>query len=283
MVGVGRMVERHRKSASFRLPAGVSPSHLRGDELAKSFDKRALPMVHVPRGVKRWRLGEARRAFVASAAALLVLASCGGGSPTAPSPVPRTGQTLAPDQLARSVAQRLVSGDFIEPVSDGLTLDVRGDLLFVKGVIDRRSYRETSALLDRSPSVRTAVLTMVPGSIDDETNFALGRMLRAAGITTYLPARGLVASGGTDLFLAGVRRIAERGARVGVHSWASDSVSGDDIPRDDDRHRVYLQYYRDIGIAEAFYWFTLKAAPPEGVHWMTEAEMARYAVYTVLL
>ena len=230
-----------------------------------------------------WRLGGARRALAAGAVALLVLAAgCGGGSPTAPSPVPRTGQILVPDQLARTVAERLVPSDFIEPVNEGLTLDVRDDLLFVKGVVDRRSQRETSVLLNGSPSVRTAVLTMVPGSIDDETNFALGRMLRAAGITTYLPMRGLVASGGTDLFLAGVRRIVERGARVGVHSWASDSVSGDDIPRDDDRHRIYLQYYRDIGIAEAFYWFTLEAAPPEGVHWMTEAEMARYAVYTLL-
>lgn len=232
--------------------------------------------------VSRVRLGEARRAFAAGAVALLVLANCGGGSPTAPSPVPRTGQNLAPDQLAGAVAERLAPADFIEPVGEGLTLDVRGDLLFVKGVVDRRSRRETSALLDTSPSVRTAVLTMVPGSVDDETNFALGRMLRAAGVTTYLPARGLVASGGTDLFLAGVRRIVERGARVGVHSWASESVDGNDIPRDDASHRIYLEYYRDIGIAEAFYWFTLEAAPPEGVHWMTEAEMERYAVYTVL-
>lgn len=232
--------------------------------------------------VSRLRLGEARRAFAAGTVALLVLANCGGGSPTAPSPVPRTGHDLEPEQLARAVAERLAPGDFIEPAGEGLTLDVRGDLLFVKGVVDRRSHRETSAVLDASPGVRTAVLTMAPGSVDDETNFALGRMLRAAGITTYLPARGLVASGGTDLFLAGVRRIVERGARVGVHSWASESVDGNDIPRDDANHRIYLEYYRDIGIAEAFYWFTLEAAPPEDVHWMTEAEMARYAVYTVL-
>ncbi|MDE2907492.1 MAG: hypothetical protein OXQ28_15565, partial [Acidobacteriota bacterium] len=74
----------------------------------------------------------------------------------------------------------------------------------------------------------------------------------------------------------------ERGARVGVHSWASGSVNGDELPRDAPRHPPYLQYYLDIGIAEAFYWLTLEAAPPEGVHWMTEAEMAHYAVYTLL-
>ncbi|MDE2907491.1 MAG: hypothetical protein OXQ28_15560, partial [Acidobacteriota bacterium] len=104
---------------------------------------------------------------------LLVLAAgCGGGSPTAPSPTPRTGRDLAPDQLARAVAERLA--DFVEPLNKGLTLDVRGDLLFVKGVVNSSNHRETSALLNGSPGVRTAVLTLVPGSLDDETNFALG-------------------------------------------------------------------------------------------------------------
>ena len=69
---------------------------------------------------------------------------------------------------------------------------------------------------------------------------------------------------------------------MGVHSWVDgDGVSGDAIPRNDSRHRIYLDYYRDIGIAEDF-WFTLGAAPAQGMHWMFEAEMARYAVYTVL-
>lgn len=130
---------------------------------------------------------------------------------------------------------------------------MRGDLLFVKGVVSGSSHRETSALLNGSPGVRTAVLTLVPGSLDDETNFALGRMLRAASVTTYLPSRGLVASGGTDRFLAGRRRIVERSARVGVHSWASGSVNGDEVPRDEPRHQPYLRYYLDIGIAEAFF------------------------------
>ena len=35
-----------------------------------------------------------------------------------------------------------------------------------------------------------------------------------------------------------------------------------------------------MDIPEDFYWFTLEAAPAEGMHWMTEAEMARYRVHT---
>ena len=107
-----------------------------------------------------------------------------------------------------------------------------------------------------------------------------GRAVRRAGMTTYLPSRGLAASGGTDLLLAGARRIVECGAQVGVHSWASGPVNGNDLPRDDPRHRFYLDYYRDINVPDAFYWFTLQAAAPDSVHWMTEDEMALYGVRT---
>ena len=127
------------------------------------------------------------------------------------------------------------------------------------------------------------MLTSVPGSADDEGNLELGRMLRGAGVTTYLPAQALVASGGTDLFLSGAKRIMERGAMVGVHSWADgDGTVGGKIPRDNPAHQMYLDYYREMGIPEDFYWFTLQAAPPEGIHWMTEAELQDYAIYTEL-
>ena len=213
-------------------------------------------------------------------AAIMLAAACDGGSPTAPDLAARTGQDLPPDELAALVAEHLVSSDFAELDDDRLLMEVRGDLLFARGVVNGNSLREAIELLNGSPGVRTLVLTWVPGSVDDEVNLALGRTLSDAGMTTYLPSEGMVASGGTDLLVAGARRIVECGALVGVHSWASGSVNGNDIPRDDPRHSLYLDYYRYIGIAEAFYWFTLEAAPPESVHWMTEDEMERYAVHT---
>ena len=225
------------------------------------------------------------------AAALLLAAGCGGSS-TAPGSAPdlppdepaelaaRTGRDLPPDELAGVVAQHLVPNDFAELPDERLTMEVRGDLLFARGVVNRNSRREAVALLNRSPGVRTLVLTWVPGSVNDEVNLALGRALREVGMTTYLPREGMVASGGTDLLLAGARRIVECGALVGVHSWAFGPVGGNELPRDDPRHRFYLDYYREIDIPEAFYWFTLEAAPPDSIHWMTEDEMAHYRVHT---
>ena len=222
----------------------------------------------------------ALRLALAVAAALVLAAGCGDGSPTAPDLSARTGRDLPPDELAALVAENLVSSDFTEPASDRLVMEVRGELLFARGVVNRNSRRDAVALLNGSPGVRTFVLTWVPGSVDDETNLVLGRALNVAGMTTYLPREAMAASGGTDLLVAGARRIVECGAQVGVHSWGFGPVNGNEIPRDDPRHRLYLDYYRDIGIAEAFYWFTLQAAPPDSIHWMTEDEMERFAVHT---
>lgn len=57
----------------------------------------------------------------------------------------------------------------------GLHLDVRRDLLFVRGVVDGRSRELMYEALKDAPEVRVIVLTSVPGSADDETNLALGR------------------------------------------------------------------------------------------------------------
>ena len=42
---------------------------------------------------------------------------------------------------------------------------------------------------------------------------------RRAGVNTYLPQEGSIASGATDFFLVGKRRVVEEGEEVGMHSW----------------------------------------------------------------
>ena len=218
-----------------------------------------------------------------AAVILLCASACSGGEQALPvrAAVATGDAELA--ELARSVAAALTPADLEAPDQERLTLSVRGGLLFVKGVVNRHSERRVRNALLAAPDVDVIVLTHVPGSADDETNLALGRLLRDARYAIYLPADALIASGGTDLLLAGAIRIVERGARVGVHSWAGGGgAAGDRLPRDAPDHEFFLAYYRDMGITEDFYWFTLQAAPPDGMHWMSESELERYAVYTHL-
>ena len=154
------------------------------------------------------------------------------------------------------------------------------DVIIAEGVVDRssiRSFRETAAA---SPDARTLVLQFIDGSVDDEANLELGRMIRRAGFTTVVPSDGLVASGGTDLFLAGVDRVLEEGACVGVHSWSDGFSDGADLPRTSTSHAPYLEYYRFMEIPEEFYWFTLESASASDIHWMSGSEADEFGAAT---
>lgn len=136
---------------------------------------------------------------------------------------------------------------------------------------------EVAEMLDENPDLTTIVLQDVPGSGDDEANLEASRLVRKAGLATHVPADGFIASGGVDFFLAGTARSWDPGAEFGVHSWATgDGTEGKDVAASDPQHDLYLGYYAEMGVPEAFYWFTLEAAPADALHFMTEAELEQY-------
>ena len=151
----------------------------------------------------------------------------------------------------------------------------------MNGVIDSDIKSQLLQLLDDHPQVTTIVMQLVDGSVDDKANLEAARIVRHQGLHTLIPSDGLIASGGTDFFLAGVTRRVERGAQIGVHSWAADDI-GDarDLPKSHPDHQEYLSYYREMGIPTEFYWYTLQAAPSEEMHWMSPAEQKRYRIAT---
>ncbi|QUS58439.1 alpha/beta hydrolase [Pseudovibrio brasiliensis] len=155
-----------------------------------------------------------------------------------------------------------------------------GDELVMNGVISSSTPIDLRAALDENPKIKRIVMLDVPGSDDDYANLEAGRIVHERGLTTVIPSNGIIASGGTDFFLAGKKRVVVKGARIGVHSWSAEDYTALDLPKSDQEHDKYLKYYKSIGIDPLFYWYTLDAAPPEDVHWMTEAEMKRYKVGT---
>lgn len=162
------------------------------------------------------------------------------------------------------------------------TFELLGDgRAIMAGYIDGSTPAALASLLNDNPDLELLIMPFVPGSADDVANLQAGRMLHAAQVATCVPSTGLIASGGVDFFLAGSQRVAPQGAMLGVHSWATGGgIEGGELPMDHPEHSLYLDYYADIGIDGAFYWFTLEAAPSDGIHWMTPEEMATYGVLT---
>ena len=121
----------------------------------------------------------------------------------------------------------------------------------------------------------------VEGSVDDEANLNAAKLVRAKGLNTLIPSDGIVASGGTDFFLAGTKRTVEDGAKIGVHSWAGAGIDNAAmLPKSHPEHQKYLQYYEEMGIASEFYWYTLVSASSDDIHWMTPMEQKKYQLAT---
>jgi len=178
------------------------------------------------------------------------------------------------------------SRDFNSPVEDliPLNFNVVNNTAIMTGEIFTDTPEQIQQLLNEHPKLNTIILLNVPGSADDDANLEAARLIRAHGITTIVPSNGLVASGGTDFFLAGKNRIIETGAKIGVHSWATNDsgpeIQGHELPRSSEEHQLYLDYFEEMNINENFYWFTLQAADADDMYWMTATEIAKYQLAT---
>ena len=146
------------------------------------------------------------------------------------------------------------------------------------GVTDARSPDQFTAMLRVFPQIRTIEMIECPGTDDDRANLRLGMMIHARGIAMHVPGGGSVRSGAVELFLAGSRRIADPGAEFAVHSWADeDGHEPRNFAADAPENRLYIDYYRAIGMGEAqaraFYAMT-NSVPNAEAKWLTAAEMA---------
>jgi hypothetical protein len=148
------------------------------------------------------------------------------------------------------------------------------------GSIETETPAQFRALLRAFPSLRQIDMVECPGTGDDEANLALARMVRKAGVTTYVPNGGSVRSGGVELFLAGTHRLADPGAEFAVHSWRdSDGLEADDYAANDPAHLEYINYYREMGMsdakARAFYAMT-NSTPHDDALYLGPRDIAAY-------
>ncbi|WP_299843199.1 alpha/beta hydrolase [uncultured Roseovarius sp.] len=157
---------------------------------------------------------------------------------------------------------------------------VDGERLYLSGEINSKTLEQFKAVIAANPRIKTLVELDVPGSVDDDTMIALAYRVRELGLNTHLTANSVIQSGGVDLFLAGIRRTMEPGARIGVHSWSDGSRDAWEYRRDDSVHEQNRRYIENMLGDDAFYWFTIYAATADDIHMMSEAEIRKYGLLT---
>ncbi|MGC1504868.1 MAG: hypothetical protein WA782_12105 [Sulfitobacter sp.] len=165
-------------------------------------------------------------------------------------------------------------------VVDRTTMQLDGARLVLSGEITSRTPANFVAALDDNPQVQVIVPFDMSGSVDEMAVYRMGDAIRHRGLDTHLTAQSEIYSGAVNLFLAGTRRTIERGAILGVHSWADGFGEGSSYPRDAGEHKRNAAYTRDMLGSDAFYWFTLQAAPSDGIHVLTQAEIAGFGLVT---
>lgn len=144
-------------------------------------------------------------------------------------------------------------------------------------VTDAASPAAFAAMLRAYPRLATLEMVECPGTDDDQANFRVGRMIRAAGLATHVPAGGSVRSGAVELFLAGATRLIDDGAEFAVHAWKDEyGREPGDLAADSPENRAYLDYYAEMGMprgeARAFYAMTNSVRNADA-KWLTAQDM----------
>ncbi len=152
------------------------------------------------------------------------------------------------------------------------------------GEIGSSSLSDYNNLIQDYPMIEQIQIMEIGGSTDDEINLLLSKAVHDDDIAIHLEDDGLIASGGVDFFLAGTTRTKGENTKIGVHSWSDGINEATDFPEGHANHLPYINYYQSIGFtqeeAEAFYYFTIHAAPASDIHWMTDEEIMTYGILT---
>lgn len=204
---------------------------------------------------------------------------------TATTTIARTGAVTITETVIAEPTRFIARPERMSPAAAGVAqfgpfrvLDDRRAAL-VAGT-DARSPAAFEAMLAAYPGLEVIEFRDAPGTSNDIANLRLGRMIRAAGLETYVPEGGSARSGAVELFLAGTRRSMDPGALFAVHSWRDERGREPvDFAADAPENRLYLDYYAEMGMTEdearAFYAMT-NSVPHQSALWLKGSDMARW-------
>lgn len=166
----------------------------------------------------------------------------------------------------------------------GIFSSIDNNTVQINGVIGSSTPDDWNKYIAAFPNTMRAIMKNCPGSEDDQANLKTARAMHQQGLAIHLPSDAEIASGATDMFIAGTTRTRDAGSKIGVHSWSDGNQDATAFPVGHANHLPYINYYVEMGMsqadAEAFYYFTINAATAASIHWMTDAEIAQYKLLT---
>lgn len=164
------------------------------------------------------------------------------------------------------------------------SVDADKKTVTMNGAIETGYLAKWNEMVAAYPDINQINIKECGGSGDDDMNIELCKKVYDQGVNIHIMDNGLVASGGTDFFLAGRKRTAGSNTEIGVHSWAEGNKEAKDFPADDQRHQKYIDLYKYYGRSEKwakdFYNFTINAADKDNMYNLTDADRKSWEVLT---
>lgn len=183
-------------------------------------------------------------------------------------------------QAARYAQPRIVPGDGAVIARYGPFVVTNTKTAAMVGPTGSHTPAQFDAMLRDFPQISVLEMIEAPGTSNDIANLAVGRRIREAGIATHIPMGGSVRSGAVELFLAGAQRTMDESAQFAVHSWLDNQGrEADDFADNHPAHRLYLDYYVEMGMSEAearqFYAMT-NSVPHHSALWLKASDMRQW-------
>jgi hypothetical protein len=161
---------------------------------------------------------------------------------------------------------------------EGSQISLRGHIAPGDGA---RIARTLAARRAQGTPVREVSMNSTGGSLHEA--LMIGRMLRAAGVATHLPADAICYSACPYMFAGGQDRIADAQGRFGVHQEHIDQDSSQDSAQTavdvQQSSAQVMRYLAEMGIDLGLMEPTM-ATPPDRIHMLSPLELARYHLTT---
>ncbi|ACP22361.1 conserved hypothetical protein (plasmid) [Sinorhizobium fredii NGR234] len=157
-----------------------------------------------------------------------------------------------------------------------------GGVLLAEGTIDPgASARFAEEIAARGEYVKTVALNSPGGSVDDA--LAISSLIRERKLGTKVASRALCASSCPIIFAGGVSRVAEKDAIVGVHqvfNGGSGRQTADQAMSAAQSTTARVTRHLDTMGVGAGLWINALETPPDRLHYLTSAEMAKFKLTT---
>jgi len=176
-----------------------------------------------------------------------------------------------PALLAKMPPELVIGGE-------GRQMTLRGHIASGDGA---RIARTLAARRAQGTPVREVSMDSTGGSLHEA--LMIGRMLRAAGVTTQLPADAICYAACPYMFAGGQDRVAAVKGRLGVHQEHVDPANSRDSAQTavdvQQSTAQVMRYLAEMGVDLGLMEPTM-ATPPDRIHVLSPLELARYHLTT---